>query len=120
MDHRRNYLVTIDVRVRSAELIILFDRSPLLCAAALVRRSLRLRLGWGTAEYVPRRLRTGGQDPPVRSLRALLRKSLGFRRRELPVMKMMLKPSADRIATCRTRAEAERLLLSFGSRPVDG
>ncbi|WP_329060201.1 hypothetical protein [Streptomyces sp. NBC_01429] len=114
-----NYAGSAEPRARAAGLVVLIDRHPLLCAAALVRRSLRLRRTAhhpGTAprgrhgpEYVPRRLREAG-DPPVLSLTALLRKALLFRRRDLVVIHDALHRTGTPVRRCRTRRQAAVLL----------
>ncbi|WP_411146102.1 hypothetical protein [Streptomyces sp. x-80] len=114
-----NYASSAEPRARAADLVVLLDRHPLLCAAALVRRSLRLRRtahhpetaphGRHGPEYVPRRLREAG-DPPVLSLTALLRKSLLFRRRDLVVIHDALRRTGTPVRRCRTRRQAAVLL----------
>ncbi|MFJ2556012.1 MULTISPECIES: hypothetical protein [unclassified Streptomyces] len=130
-----NYADSAEPRARAADLVVLLDRHPLLCAVALVRRSLRLRRsprGPGTAgapppggsgrrrpvtargpEYVPRRLRDSG-DPPVLSLTALLRKALLFRRRDLVVIHDVLRRTGAPVRRCRTRRQAAALLAELG------
>jgi len=108
-----NYLATVGVRVQAADLVVLFDRHPLLCAVSLIRRSVRLRLRRDTNEYLPRRLRSCGVDSPVRSLRALLRKALVFRRRQLAIMRRLMQVHKSLVITCRSRAAADRLLASL-------
>ncbi|MFE3738121.1 hypothetical protein [Streptomyces sp. NPDC059134] len=132
-----NYAGSAEPRARAADLVVLLDRHPLLCAAALVRRSLRLRrsaqgteargtpprggpgrrrTARGTArgtEYVPRRLRDSG-DPPVLSLTALLRKALLFRRRDLVVIHDVLRRTGAPVRRCRTRRQAAALLTELG------
>lgn len=100
-----NFIDTVPLRAAAADLVVLFDRHPLLCAAALVRRSARLRRGADT-DYVPYHL--APDDPPVRSVRALVRKALGFRRRELRRMAPML--TAADVRVIRTRGAAADLL----------
>ncbi|MFI6697603.1 hypothetical protein ACIBJC_01285 [Streptomyces sp. NPDC050509] len=128
-----NYADSAEPRARAADLVVLLDRHPLLCAVALVRRSLRLRRSAhdtevrGTTprggpgrrhaargtEYVPRRLRDSG-DPPVLSLTALLRKALLFRRRDLVVIHDVLRRTGAPVHRCRTRRQAAALLAELG------
>ncbi|MFI6284832.1 hypothetical protein ACIBCM_08760 [Streptomyces sp. NPDC051018] len=107
-----NFADTVRHRVERADTVVLFDRHPWLCAASLVRRSLRLRrdvaLGRGHRDYVPRGL--AGHDPPVRSLTALVRKALGFRARELRAMGPLLARTSAPVLRCRSRREQARLL----------
>ncbi|NIY62332.1 P-loop NTPase family protein [Streptomyces malaysiensis] len=137
-----NYAATAEPRVHAADLVVLFDRHPLLCAAALARRCLRLRRAartraaprWaprpagrgrrrsavsGQPEYVPRLLREAG-DPPVLSLTALLRKALLFRRRDMVVIHAALRGANTPVHRCRTRRQAAALLTALadpGKRP---
>ncbi|MFJ6569433.1 hypothetical protein ACIQNU_18610 [Streptomyces sp. NPDC091292] len=134
-----NYAGSAEPRVRAADLVVLFDRHPLLCAAALARRSLRLRraardrpaprwasppagrgrrrpAGAGRPEYVPRRLRESG-DPPVLSVAALLRKALLFRRRDLVVIDAALRGADTPVLRCRTRRQAAALLAVLAGPP---
>ncbi|MFE4535213.1 hypothetical protein ACFRKB_09020 [Streptomyces scopuliridis] len=131
-----NYADSTEPRVRAADLVVLLDRHPLLCAVALVRRSLRLRRsarapegvrgtppdgGRGRRrpreargpEYVPRGLRESG-DPPVLSVTALLRKALFFRRRDLVVIHGVLGRTGTPVRRCRTRRQAAALLADLG------
>ncbi|MEV4972196.1 hypothetical protein [Streptomyces scopuliridis] len=131
-----NYADSTEPRVRAADLVVLLDRHPLLCAVALVRRSLRLRRsarapegvrgtlpdgGRGRRrpgeargpEYVPRRLRESG-DPPVLSVSALLRKALLFRRRDLVVIHGVLRRTGTPVRRCRTRRQAAAVLADLG------
>ncbi|SDF98674.1 hypothetical protein SAMN05421505_10114 [Sinosporangium album] len=107
-----NFAGTVRQRVERADVVVLFDRHPWLCAAALVRRSLRLRrdalLGRAPREYVPRGL--AGHDPPVRSLTALLRKAAGFRGRELRTMGALLAGASVPVLRCRSRRDQTRVL----------
>ncbi|MFE6685209.1 hypothetical protein ACFVFQ_01915 [Streptomyces sp. NPDC057743] len=134
-----NYAASAEPRTRAADLVVLFDRHPLLCATALIRRSLRLRrTGPGPTppargapraslavarhgqrqrtpsprEYVPRGLRDTG-TPPVRSLTALLRKALLFRRRDLVVIRTALRRTHAPVRRCRTRRQAAALLTTL-------
>ncbi|GHH95909.1 hypothetical protein [Streptomyces capillispiralis] len=105
-----NFIDTVPVRVAAADVVVLFDRHPLLCAAALVSRSARLRRGDRT-DYLPHGL--APDDPPVRSVRALLRKALGFRRRELRRMAPLLAGADVRVV--RTRRAAAALLAELSA-----
>ena len=135
-----NYAASAAPRVRAADLVVLFDRHPLLCVAALVRRSVRLRrstrtppaavrptaLGGGgsrphhatvgPAEYVPRRLRDT-DTPPVRSVTALIRKALFFQRRDLVVIHTVLHRADTPVLRCRTRRQAAALLTALTPPP---
>ncbi|MFC9238499.1 hypothetical protein ACFTZK_18920 [Streptomyces decoyicus] len=116
-----NFAGTVRQRVERADAVVLLDRHPWLCAAALVRRSLRLRrdalLGRQPRDYLPAGL--AADDPPVRSLTALVRKAAGFRGRELRGMRPALVACAAPVLRCRSRRSAERLLrhLSARARP---
>ncbi|QNP71081.1 hypothetical protein IAG44_17650 [Streptomyces roseirectus] len=105
-----NHLDTVPERLARAEIVVLLDLPVLVCAWQVVRRSRRLRRGGGRGggggEYLPRRLRAG--DPPVRDLTALLRKVLGFRRRELVELRRLLAGYDGRIVVCRSRRAARR------------
>ncbi|MFF0447639.1 hypothetical protein ACFYT4_14740 [Streptomyces sp. NPDC004609] len=107
-----NFADTVRHRVERADTVVLFDRHPWLCAASLVRRSLRLRrdsaLGRGHRDYVPGGL--AAHDPPVRSLAALVRKALGFRGRELRAMGPLLARTSAPVLRCGSRREQARLL----------
>ncbi|MEU0060986.1 hypothetical protein [Streptomyces sp. NPDC006334] len=117
-----NFADTVRQRVERADTVILLDRHPWLCAAALVRRSLRLRrdalLGRRPRDYVPVGL--AADDPPVRSLTALVRKAAGFRGRELHRMRPALAACSAPVLRCRSRRSAARLLrhLSEQARPL--
>ncbi|GAA2682114.1 hypothetical protein [Streptomyces lunalinharesii] len=136
-----NYAGSAEPRVQAAELVVLLDRHPLLCAAALVRRSLRLRRSApappphdapratpdggrpsrrstlpSAREYVPRRLRNT-DAPPVRSVTALVRKALLFRRRDLVVIHTALLRTGAPLRRCRTRRQAAALLAAFAPAP---
>ncbi|MGW8555623.1 hypothetical protein [Streptomyces tubercidicus] len=117
-----NFAGTIRQRVERADVVVLLDRHPWLCAAALVRRSLRLRRdalrGRQPRDYLPAGL--AADDPPVRSLTALVRKAAGFRGRELCWMRPVLGAAAAPVLRCRSRRSAERVLrqLSARSRPL--
>ncbi|QXJ25685.1 hypothetical protein AGRA3207_007212 [Actinomadura graeca] len=117
-----NFADTVRRRAERADVVILFDRHPWLCAGALVRRSLRLRgnalLGRPTREYLPAGLTAG--DPPVRSVTALVRKAVGFRGRELRLMRPLLAAGPAPVLHCRSRREAARVLrhLSAQERPT--
>ncbi|MFB6606478.1 hypothetical protein ACFCXR_17985 [Streptomyces noursei] len=136
-----NYAGSAEPRVGAAELVVLLDRHPLLCAAALVRRSCRLRRAapappthdapraardggrrsrqptmTSAREYVPRRLRNT-DAPPVRSVTALLRKALLFRRRDLVVIHTALLRTGAPVRRCRTRRQAAALLAAFAPAP---
>ncbi|AZS69609.1 hypothetical protein DDE74_00135 [Streptomyces lydicus] len=116
-----NFAGTVRQRVERADAVVLLDRHPWLCAAALVRRSLRLRrdalLGRQPRDYLPAGL--AADDPPVRSLTALVRKAAGFRGRELRWMRPALAACAAPVLRCRSRRSADRLLrhLSARARP---
>ena len=103
-----NYAPTVGHRLERADLVVLLDYHPMLCAWRILRRSTRLRRG-SADEYLPRRLRATG-DPSVRDLKALLRKVIAFRRRDLASMTPALRAMADRVVVCRTPARAERVL----------
>ncbi|MCF3141672.1 hypothetical protein [Streptomyces platensis] len=117
-----NFAGTVRQRVERADAVVLLDRHPWLCAAALVRRSLRLRRdtlrGRRPRDYLPAGL--AADDPPVRSLTALVRKAAGFRGRELRAMRPALAACTAPVLRCRSRRSAERLLrhLSARSRPL--
>ncbi|MFJ9378730.1 hypothetical protein [Streptomyces sp. NPDC101455] len=97
-----NHMSTVPERLARAEVVVLLDLPVLVCAWQVVRRSVRLRRHHGTdGEYLPRGLRPS--DPPVRDLPALLRKVLGFRRRELTEMQRMLADFDGRTLVCRSR-----------------
>lgn len=103
-----NFAATIRQRVERADAVVLLDRHPWLCAAALVRRSLRLRRdalrGRQPRDYLPAGL--AADDPPVRSLIALVRKAAGFRGRELCWMRPVL--GACAAPSCAAAAAARR------------
>ncbi|MGW8970070.1 hypothetical protein [Streptomyces platensis] len=113
-----NFAGTVRQRVERADAVVLLDRHPWLCAAALVRRSLRLRSdllrGRQPRDYLPAGL--AADDPPVRSLTALVRKAAGFRGRELRGMRPALAACAAPVLRCRSRRSAERLLRHLSSR----
>jgi len=117
-----NFADTVRQRVERADAVVVFDRHPWLCAAALVRRSLRLRwdflLRRTPRDYVPGGLEA--HDPPVRSLTALVRKAVGFRGRELRAMRPLLAGSSAAILHCRSRRGQAELLrhLSAPARPA--
>ncbi|MGA5562887.1 hypothetical protein ACPCUV_17150 [Streptomyces platensis] len=117
-----NFAGTVRQRVERADAVILLDRHPWLCAAALIRRSLRLRSdllrGRQPRDYLPAGL--AADDPPVRSLTALVRKAAGFRGRELLGMRNALADCAAPVLRCRSRRSAQRLLrhLSARARPL--
>lgn len=119
-----NHLATVPERLARAEIVVLLDLPVLVCAWQVVRRSIRLRRrGAACDEYLPRGLRPG--DPPVRDLWALLRKVLGFRRRELVGMRRMLEGFPGRTIICGSRREvaaAQRELTALlgGCPPVLG
>ncbi|MFJ9623204.1 hypothetical protein [Streptomyces sp. NPDC101181] len=97
-----NHLDTIPERLARAEIVVLLDLPVLVCAWQVVRRSVRLRRHRGAdGEYLPRGLRPA--DRPVHDLPALLRKVLGFRRRELVAMRRLLAGYEGRIVVCRSR-----------------
>lgn len=114
-----NFAATIRQRVERADAVVLLDRHPWLCAAALVRRSLRLRRdalrGRQPRDYLPAGL--AADDPPVRSLIALVRKAAGFRGRELCWMRPVLGACAAPVLRCRSRRSAQRLLRQLSARP---
>ncbi|MEU6298693.1 hypothetical protein [Streptomyces erythrochromogenes] len=107
-----NFADTVRQRVERADTVILLDRHPWLCAAALVRRSLRLRrdalLGRRPRDFVPAGLAVN--DPPVRSLTALVRKAAGFRDRELHRMSPALTAASAPVLRCRSRRAAAQVL----------
>ncbi|WP_461031052.1 P-loop NTPase family protein, partial [Streptomyces sparsus] len=115
-----NFLDTVPVRVRAADLVVLLDRHPALCAWALLRRSLRLRRdasgGRQRRDHTPAGLTAA--DPPVRSVTALLRKALFFRRRELRAMAPLLAGCQARVVRCRTRSRTDRLLRQLTADPA--
>ncbi|GGM48717.1 hypothetical protein GCM10012275_19570 [Longimycelium tulufanense] len=122
-----NYLDTVPHRVRRADLVVVLDHHPLRCVSRLVGRSMRLRRRGAAnagSEYLPRRLRHG-VDPPVRDLSALVRKALGFRNRELAVMRDLLSTVSGEVRFCRSQADCARLLrllhnVVTASSPVPG
>ncbi|WP_050374631.1 P-loop NTPase family protein [Streptomyces acidiscabies] len=100
-----NHLDTVPERLARAEIVVLLDLPVLVCAWQVVRRSRRLRRHHGAdGEYLPRGLRAA--DPPVRDLTALLRKVLGFRRRELVELRRLLAGFDGRVVVCRSRRAA--------------
>ncbi|MFE7277013.1 hypothetical protein [Streptomyces sp. NPDC057623] len=100
-----NHLDTVPERLARAEIVVLLDLPVVVCAWQVVRRSVRLRRHRGAdGEYLPRGLRPA--DPPVRDLPALLRKVLGFRRRELVQMRRLLAGYDGRVVVCRSRRAA--------------
>jgi hypothetical protein len=107
-----NFADTVPQRLARAEAVVVLDRHPAWCALALVRRSRRLRRAARTGrpphEYLPAGLTA--QDPPVRSLTALLRKAAGFRRRELRRMAPLLDAAGAPVLRCRSRRAAARVL----------
>ncbi|MFD0266175.1 hypothetical protein ACFVGY_06210 [Streptomyces sp. NPDC127106] len=117
-----NFADTVRQRVERADTVILLDRHPWLCAGALVRRSLRLRrdglLGRPSRDYLPAGL--AADDPPVRSLTALVRKAAGFRGRELRRMRPVLSACSATVLRCSSRRAAARILrqLSTQARPM--
>ncbi|MFJ5991377.1 hypothetical protein [Lentzea sp. NPDC092896] len=108
-----NYAPTAGFRLERADLVVLLDYHPLLCAWRTLRRSVRLRRG-SAEEYLPRRLRATA-DPYVRDLKALLGKVLAFRRKDLASMRPVLSAAAGRVVVCRTPARAERVLAELTS-----
>ncbi|MFF8788236.1 hypothetical protein [Streptomyces sp. NPDC015125] len=113
-----NFAGTVRQRVERADAVVLLDRHPWWCAAALVRRSLRLRRdalrGRQPRDYLPAGL--AADDPPVRSLTSLVRKAAGFRGRELRAMRSALAACAAPVLRCRSRRSAERLLRHLSAR----
>lgn len=100
-----NHLDTVPERLARAEIVVLLDLPVLVCAWQVVRRSRRLRRHHGAdGEYLPRGLHAA--DPPVRDLPALLRKVLGFRRRELVELRRLLAAFDGRVVVCRSRRAA--------------
>lgn len=106
-----NFADTVAQRVTHADLVILLDRHPWLCAGSLVRRSVRLRgdvrRGRPPRDYLPAALTP--DDPPVRSLTSLVRKAAGFRARELRAMRAALETCGVPVVRCGTRRAATRV-----------